>query len=148
ISHQATAALGNSVAWLDTASQVFLDGQEVGFDIRNDIKTIDHSQAYMAIHISGRFHWLALLDGANGKLYLYDMDTQQWMPPKVLPAAASALSSGESASGTVSLTIALSNTSMKTMNYSSYNDGGTEYTSTALVNLLKMGEALGRIKRI
>jgi len=148
ISHQATAALGNSVAWLDTASQVFLDGQEVGFDIRNDVKTIDHSQAYMAIHISGRFHWLCLLDGANGKLYLYDMDTQQWMPPKVLPAAASALSSGESASGTVSLTVALSKTKFYTMNYSSYNDGGTTYAAPAIVNLIKTANAIGTFKRV
>lgn len=148
ISHQATAALGNSVAWLDTSSQVFLDGQEVGFDIRNDIKSIDHSQAYMAMHIQGMFHWLCLLDGANGKLYLYDMDTQQWMPPKILPAAASALSSGESASGTVSLTIALGKTKFYKMNANSYNDGGTAFQAIAKVNLLKLGDALGRLKRV
>src|SRR5678816_1215863 len=52
ISVTAVASLGNSVEWLDTASQVFLDGQEIGFDIRTDIKNIDHSQAYLCIHIS------------------------------------------------------------------------------------------------
>jgi len=140
ISHQATAALGNSVAWLDTSSQIFLDGQEVGFDIRNDIKAIDHSQAYMAIHIQGRFHWICLLDGANGKLYIYDMDTQFWMPPKVLPAAASALSSGESASSTVSLTCALGKTKLYKMNSTAYNDGGATYSPVAVINLLRIGE--------
>lgn len=148
ISHNATCALGNSVGWLDTASQVWLDGNEVGFDIRNDIKTIDHSQAYMAIHLQGRFHWLCLLDGANGKLYLYDLDTQQWMPPKVLPAAASALTSGESASSTVSLTVALSKSKMYKMNATSYNDGGTAYSAVAIVNLLKMGEPDGPFEGI
>ena len=146
INHNATTALGNSVAWLDTASQVFLDGQEVGFDIRNDIKAIDHSQAYLCMHISGRFHWLCLLDGANGKLYLYDMDTQQWMPPKVLPAAASAISSGESASGAVSLTVALNKTKIYKMNASSYNDGGTSYSPVAAINLVRLGEPDGQFE--
>lgn len=148
VSHNATTALGNSVGWLDTASQVFLDGQEIGFDIRNDIKTIDHSQAYLAIHIQGRFHWLTLLDGANGKLYIYDMDTQQWLPPKVLPAAASALSSGESASGTVSLTVALGKTKLYKMNASSYNDGGTTYSPVAVLNLLRLGEPDGKFEGV
>ncbi len=143
ISHNATTALGNSVGWLDTASQVWLDGNEVGFDIRTDIRAIDHSQSYMAIHIQGRFHWLTLLDGANGKLYIYDMDTQQWLPPKVLPAAASGLTSGESASGTVSLTVALGKTKLYKMNASSYNDGGTTYSPVAVVNLLRLGEPDG-----
>lgn len=140
ISHNATAALGNSVAWLDTASQVFLDGKEVGFDIRIDIKSIDHSQAYMAMHLQGRFHWLCLLDGSAGKLYLYDMDTEQWLPPKVLPAGASGLTSGESASSTVSLTCALGKTKLYKMNSGSYNDGGTTYSPVGIVNLLRLGE--------
>lgn len=148
ISHTATAELGNSVAWLDTASQVFLDGQEVGFDIRSDIATIDHSQAYMAIHVQGRFHWLCLLDGANGKLYIYDMDTQQWLPPKVLPTAASALSSGESASGTVSLTIALGKTKIYKLSTTAYNDGGTTYSPVAVFNLLRIGEPDGPFEGI
>lgn len=148
ISHNATCALGNSVGWLDVASQVWLDGNEIGFDIRNDIKTIDHSQAYMSLHLQGRFHWLCLLDGANGKLYLYDLDTQQWMPPKILPAAASALTSGESASSTVSLTVALSKSKMYKMNAGSYNDGGNAYSPVAIVNLLKMGEPDGPFEGI
>jgi hypothetical protein len=148
ISHTATAALGNSVGWLDTASQVWLDGQEIGFDIRNDIKTIDHSQAYMAIHLQGMQHWLCLLDGANGKLYLYDMDVPQWLPPKVIAAggaspACSALTSGESASSTISLTVALGKTQMYKMNPTKYNDGGTAYSAVAIVNLLKVGDPDG-----
>lgn len=145
----AVASLGNSVAWLDTASQVFLDGTEVGFDIRNDIKSIDHSQAYLSIHIQGRFHWLCLLDGANNKMFIYDMDTEQWMPPKALAfgSAASALSSGESASGTVKLAIALNKTQMYTLNAAKYNDGGTTYAATGILNLLKTEKAIGSFER-
>lgn len=148
LNHNVTAALGNSVAWLDTASQVFLDGQEIGFDIRQDIKNIDHSQAYMAIHIQGRFHWVCLLDGANGKLYLFDIDTKQWMPPKVLPAAASALSSGISAASTISLTVALGKTKIYKMNSGIYNDGGVTYSPVAAVNLLRMGEPDGQFEGV
>jgi len=143
ISHNATCSLGNSVGWLDTASQVWLDGNEIGFDIRNDIKSIDHSQAYMAIHIQGMQHWLCLLDGANGKLYLYDLDVSQWLPPKILPAAASALTSGESASSAVSLTVALGKTKIYKMNTAKFNDGGSAYPAVAIVNLLKVGDPDG-----
>jgi len=138
ISVTAVASLGNSVAWLDTASQVFLDGQEIGFDIRPDIKNIDHSQAYLCIHISGRFHWVCLLDGANGKIYVYDMDTGQWLPPFVLPGPASALSSGESSSGNVVLTVALGKTKMYNLNTAKFNDGGTAYGAVVATNLMDM----------
>jgi len=141
ISVTAVASLGNSVAWLDTASQVFLDGQEIGFDIRTDIKNIDHSQAYLCIHISGRFHWVCLLDGANGKIYVYDMDTQQWLPPFTLPGVASALSSGESSAGVVTLTVALGKTKMYNLNISKFNDGGSAYSAVAATNIIDNAEA-------
>lgn len=137
ISVTAVSPLGNSVAWLDTASQVFLDGQEIGFDIRPDIKTIDHTQAYMTMHISGRFHWLMLLDGANGKIYVYDMDTQQWLAPWVLPSSASALSSGENAAGSVVLTVAIGKTTMYNLNTAQFNDAGSSYSPVASISLLK-----------
>lgn len=138
ISVTAVAALGNSVAWLDTSSQVFLDGKEIGLDIRTDISSIDHSQAYLCIHIAGRFHWVCLLDGANGKIYVYDMDTGQWLPPFVLPSAASALSSGESSSGNVVLTVAIGKTKMYSLNTTKFNDAGTPYSGVAVTNLLDL----------
>lgn len=145
INHNATVGLGNSVGWLDTASQVWLDGNEVGFDIRSDISTIDHSQSSMAIHLQGMLHWLCLLDGANGKLYMYDLDTKQWLPPKVIASGtgASALTSGESASGTISLTVAINKTKLYKMNPNSYNDAGTAYSPVSIINLLRMGDPDG-----
>lgn len=71
------------------------------------------------------------------------MDTEMWMPPKVLPAAASGLSSGQSAFGTVALTCALGKARTYKMNRSSYNDGGTTYSSVCAVNLLRLGEPDG-----
>lgn len=138
----AVAALGGSVAWLDTSSQVFLDGQEVGFDIRNDIKNIDHSQAYLTPHIQGRFHWLCLLDGANNKLYVLDMDQQAWLPPFALASGstASGLTSGEHSSGNVVLTIALGKTKTYSLNPAVYNDAGNAYSPVCRVNLLKLGD--------
>ena len=148
ISATAVTSLGGSVAWLDTSSQVWMDDQEIGFDIRSDIKTIDHTQAYLAFYLQGRFHWLCLLDGANGKIYTYDLDSEQWMPPKVLPAAASALSSGQTASGTVSLVCALNKTKIYKLNSASYNDGGTTYTPTGILNLLRVGPPEGKFLNV
>jgi hypothetical protein len=139
---QVVAALGNSVAWLDTSSQVFLDGQEVGFDIRNDIKNINHSTAYLTPHIQGIFPWLCLLDGTNNKVYVLDMDQQAWLPPFVLASGsiASALTSGESSSGNVVLTIALNKAKTYSLNPSVYTDAGNAYSPVCRVNLLKLGE--------
>jgi hypothetical protein len=47
----------------------------------------------MAVHISGRNHWLLLLDGANGKIYTYDLDSKQWMTPWLVTANSSCLNS-------------------------------------------------------
>jgi hypothetical protein len=140
--HTAVAALGNSVGWLDTSSQVWLDGQEVGFDIRNDIKSIDHSQAYLVPHIQGRFNWLCLLDGANNKVYVMDMDQQEWLPPFVLASGskASGLTSAEHSSGNVVLTIALNKQQTYSLNPASYNDAGLAYSPVCVVNLLKLGQ--------
>lgn len=139
---QVIAALGNSVGWLDTSSQVFLDGQEVGFDIRNDIKNINHSTAYLVPHIQGLFHWLCLLDGTNGKLYVLDLDQQKWLPPFVLASSsiASALASGEKSSGNVVLTIALNKNKTYNLNPNLYNDAGNTYVPICRTSLLKLGE--------
>lgn len=136
------AALGNSVGWLDTSSQVWLDGQEVGFDIRNDIKNINHSTAYLMPHIQGIFHWLCLLDGTNNKLYVLDMDQQSWLPPFALASGstASAMFSGEKSSGNVVLTIALGKSKTYSLNPALYNDAGNLYSPICRVNLLKLGQ--------
>jgi hypothetical protein len=137
ISHTATTELGGSVGWLDTASQVWLDGEEIGFDIRRDLVGINHAKAYMAVHISGRNHWLLLLDGANGKIYTYDLDSKQWMTPWLVTANSSCLNTGETSDGTIALAIALASTKVYKQNNSSYNDAGTPYAASGTLNLLQ-----------
>lgn len=136
VSHTAVCSLGGTDAWLDTSSQVWLDGEEIGFDIRTDLVGIDHSQAYLTIHISGRFHWLMLLDGGRGKIFVYDLDTKQWLPPWVVAVGSSCLNSGEDSDGNVVLSIAWAGTKMLKMNTASYNDNGTPYAASGTLNLL------------
>lgn len=137
INQNCILALGSTVAWLDTANQVWTsDGGEIGFDIRSDIQSINHSTAYMCIHVSGLQHWLCLLDGATGKLFVYDLDTKQWMPPWTLPVNSSALVSDEKSSGNVRLAAALAGTRIYLNNSSAYNDAGSTYSPKCVINLL------------
>lgn len=136
VSLTSVCSLGGTDAWLDTSSQVWLDGEEIGFDIRTDLIGIDHSKAYMTIHISGRFHWLMLLDGGRGKIFVYDLDTKQWMVPWVVATGSTCLNSGEESDGNVVLSIAWAGTKMLKMNTASYNDNGTAYAASGTLNLL------------
>lgn len=142
LNHTAVCSVGGVVAWLDTASQVwFSEKGEIGIDIRPDIAAIDHTQASIAIHISGTFHHLCLLDGANGKLYVYDLDTGHWMPPWNVGTTATALCSGETATGTVDLLLARNGTKVVKQTKNTYTDDGSTYASSATLGLLHVSEA-------
>jgi hypothetical protein len=138
VSVTAVTSLGGTIAWLDTSSQVWLDGDEIGYDIRTDLSGINHSKAYMTIHISGRFHWLMLLDGGRGKIFVYDLDNKQWLPPWPVAVNSSCLNSGEDSDGNVVLSIAWAGTKMLKMNAASYNDNGTPYAASGTLNLLQI----------
>ena len=75
------------VAWLDTSNTIWITNgtkqgtSEISQDIRNDISAIDQTQSALVYHETGTAHWLVLLDGAAGKLRVYNLDTQKWMPP-------------------------------------------------------------------
>jgi hypothetical protein len=134
-SHPAIAALGNTVVWLDTASQVWSsDDGEIGEPIRTSIKTIDHTQAQIAIHISGEYHWVLLCDGANGIVYPYDIDTKQWMPP--WNCGAKVIASGETALGTTDLLIGRNGTKVLKMTPTNYQDDGATYSGDLKTNLI------------
>lgn len=74
---------GGAVAWLDTSNQVWLsDGtalQEIGTDIRPDLSGLNPALCSMTFHTDTVQHWLVLSTGT--KLFVYDADTEQWMPP-------------------------------------------------------------------
>lgn len=133
----AITAIGNSVAWLDTAAQVWLDGQEIGVDIRPDLVGIDQTRASLAVHISGQNHWLILCDGGNKKLFVYDLDAQRWFPP-VTAGSAKFVYSGNTADNTVSCVIAKNGTKLLKMTPGSFLDDGADYSAFIKTNLFDM----------
>jgi hypothetical protein len=129
------AALGNTVVWLDTSSQFWSSEEgEIGEAIRPTLKGIDHSRAQVAIHISGEYHWIVLLDGGRNKLYIYDIDTKQWMPP--WNVTATAICSGETSTGVTDLIAGISGTTAMKLSADTYNDNGTEYAGDLVTNLI------------
>lgn len=133
------AALGGSVAWFDTAGQVWVsDLGEVGLPIRPDTAPIDQTQVEIAVHISGIYHWLVLLDGANGEIYVYDLDNRQWMPPWKIGNSASAMVSGETALGVVDLLVARDQTRSLKLVAGTYNDDGVYIPATANSNMYRL----------
>ncbi len=127
-------SLGGSVAWLDTSSTVWIsDVGEVGIPIRPDIQNINPLTAYISIHISGIYHWLVLLDGAAGVVYIYDLDRQVWLPPWTIGSSASALFSGETSVGEVQLMMARNNTKVLQLVSGTYTDD----TSNTFVPIIK-----------
>lgn len=138
-----TTALGGSLVWFDTSRQMWTstDG-EIGFDIRTDLMNVDPATACVAVHISGMAHWILLLDGATGTLYVYDLDTKNWMVPWKLQAATSAscLNSGETAAGTVKLTVAYNSSTIVHQDPNDYTDIGVAYSAYAYTNLLEVHE--------
>lgn len=136
-SRTTVASLGGSVVWLDTSNTIWLsDLGEIGIPIRPDTAGINPLTCYITMHISGIFHWVTVLDGENGILYVYDLDTSQWLPPWTLGNSASALFSGETSIGDINLILALGNTTTQQLAAGTYSDAGTKYSATGITNLV------------
>jgi hypothetical protein len=131
------ASVGGSVVWLDTSNTIWLsDLGEIGIPIRPDTQGINPATCWIKIHISGIYHWVVVLDGTNGVLYVYDLDRQQWMPPWTLGTSASALFSGETSLGVVNLLLARNKTKSLQLVAGTYNDDGQNiYTPIIKTNL-------------
>lgn len=135
-SRTTVASLGGSVAWLDTSNTVWIsDLGEIGLPIRPDIQNINPLTCFIAIHISGTFHWLTMLDGANGILYVYDLDMKQWLPPWTVGTTGSALFSGETSIGNVQLMFARNNKKAMQIVAGTYVDDGNPYTPIIKTNM-------------
>ena len=133
------ASIGSSVAWLDTSRTIWVsDMGEIGIPIRPDIAAIDPTQAYMAIHIAGLFHWVILLDGAQGILYVYDLDLNQWQVPWDIGTTASALMSGETSVGNIDLMVARNNTKALKLTQNIYLDDGNPYVAQGTSNMYRL----------
>lgn len=138
-SRTAVATLGSSVAWLDTSNTVWVsDMGEIGLDIRPDLQNINPLKCWIAIHISGVFHWVTVLDGANGKLFVYDLDRQRWMPPWQVGSTASALASAETTVGSIQLMLARNQTKTLQLVSGSYLDDATPYIASVQTNMYRM----------
>lgn len=133
----AVASLGGMVAWRDSSGQVWgTDGsslQEIGLSIRPDLTPYTPGSDSMTFHVSGTYHWLVLSTGS--KIYVYDMDTEQWMPPWSF--SCTYIYSGEIAPGSYQL-FGCTATNSLTLSTTSHNDNGAFYTPTIKTNLNSM----------
>lgn len=135
------SALGGMMSWLDSSNQVWAtDGanlNELSTLIRNDLSGITQSACSMTFHTAGRFHWLVLSTGT--KLYVYDVDQDQWMPPWTF--AAKYIYSGEISPGNYAL-MASTGTKALQLNVAgtagSFNDNGATYQPNAKFGLLSV----------
>jgi hypothetical protein len=132
--------MGGVCAWLDTSSQVWAtDGtsiEELSISIRPDligVNQINQFASSMSFHVSGNAHWLVLSTGSL--LYVYDIDSEQWMPPWTL--SCQYIYSGETSQGNYSLMAATTHKALK-MNVNSFNDQGSTYVPVVYTNLFSM----------
>lgn len=99
-------SVGNSVQWVDTAKQVWSSSLgEFGEPIRSDLNNLDPNQTFIGYHKSKLYNWIYLLDALGGLLYIFDLDLNQWNAPWTV--AATAIASGETSLGNLSLLVAI-----------------------------------------
>lgn len=136
-----TSTLGGMLAWLDSANQVWAtDGtnlNELTPMIRNDLATIVQANCCVSFHTAGRFHWLVLSTGT--RLYVYDVDQDQWMPPWTF--SAKYIYSGEISPGNYVL-LASNGTKALQLNPvmvpGNFNDNGVTYQPVMKFGLLSV----------
>ena len=135
-SRTAVTSLGGDVCWFDTSGTVWISSLgEVGLPIRSDTSSINPATAFLTLHIGGKRHWLVLTDGANGDLYVFDLDTRQWMPPRNVGTTIGCITSGETTSGTIDLALARNGSKILKMVEGSFVDDGSAYTAFAELSL-------------
>lgn len=132
----AISTLGGMVAWLDSANQIWAtDGsslQELSIPIRPDVKGVTPSSCSMTFHAAGVYHWLVFSTGTQ--LFVYDIDTQQWMPPWTF--SCQNIFSGETAPGSYQL---MASTTTKALQLGTqHNDNGAAYSFIMQTNLFAM----------
>lgn len=131
------AMLGGMMAWLDSANQIWATNgnslQELSVPIRTDLTGITQANCSMTFHTAGRFHWLVFSTGT--KLFVYDVDQDQWMPPWNF--SAQYIYSGETSPGNYVL-MAATTTKALQMSTSAFNDNGVAYAPVMKMNLLSV----------
>jgi hypothetical protein len=127
--------LGGMMAWLDSSNQIWAtDGntlQEISIPIRPDLIGINPALCSMTFHTAGRFHWLVFSTGT--KLFIYDVDQEQWLPPWNF--AAQYIFSGEIGAGNYVLMAATATKALQ-LSTTAFNDNGSTYAPVLQTNLL------------
>lgn len=145
----AIAAIGKSVAWLDSHNKVRItDGhsqQEISQDINSDISSITHANASLCFHADNDREWLLLSD--RTKVWVLDMQVDaatgrpraMWMPP--WSPLLVAMHSGETSSGAFELLAGTTTAAtVVKMTPSTYVDGAaTTYTAYGTVDCISLG---------
>lgn len=137
------ASLGGMVAWLDSSNQIWAtDGSslnELSGDIRPDLVGLNPTNCSMTFHVAGRFHWMVFSTGT--KIFVYDMDLNQWMPPWSF--AAQYVFSGEISPGNYVLMAATATKALQ-QNNAKFNDNGATYQPIAKTGLMALVPDYGR----
>lgn len=129
------SSVGNSVQWVDTAKQIWSSSLgEFGEPIRSDLTGIDPVQTFIGYHKSRNFNWIYVLDALNSKLFIYDLDLNQWNAPWTV--AATAIASGETALGVLSLMVAIGGHVMVLTPDTYVDDTATLYEDDLKFNLI------------
>lgn len=127
-------SVGNSVQWFDSAKQIWSSSLgEIGLAIRSDLTNCQPDSSYLGYHKSGTYNWEYFLDALNGKLYVFDLDLDQWYAPWTVNATA--IASGETASGVISLLAAIGG-KILSLTPGTYVDNGATYEDDIKTNLL------------
>ncbi len=126
-------------AWLDISNTIqSTDGYSVATDdlslpIRPDIASIVHSTASLTFYASGTNRWIVLSDGTGGKVYVYDMNLNQWNTPWPITNCGF-VGAGQTAAGVFQLFMGISNRACNLVT-TSFVDIGVAYTAGLYTHL-------------
>lgn len=138
-------AVGKSMAWFDNAGKTRItDGitqQEFSQPIRIDLLGVDQAQLSMTYHNGPSADWMILCDGGRGKLFVYSLEANQWMPPWT--AAGTFIASVETAAGVKDLLLGASTKKVLKLSrgFDAFNDEGVNYAGDLTTNLFPVTDS-------
>ena len=138
--------VGSVVYWVDTALQLWSSSQgELGLSIRPDLRPLDLDRTFLVYHKFQTRNWLMLLDAANGKLYVFDFDLNQWQIPWMV--LATCLASGQIARKIVALTASFVSGHVRLLADATYVDDDETYADQIRAGLRSITPGSGTSAR-
>lgn len=121
------------VIWRDTSKKFFSsDGVEIGYALRNLLKSIPSGSCQICVHTGGEFNWICVLDSDAGRIYTYDIDQDKWNVPWTV--AATCIASVEIAAGEYALLASIGGVVYRLVE-GTYTDAGSPYSAYGIENL-------------